>query len=82
MRLIIEFDEKYKDLFYELVDATNAIILEEEPDFWNELPPHVIAGIEKGLEQAKNGQTKTYKEVKKILAKHFPKTKRSAISKK
>jgi hypothetical protein len=81
MRLVIEFDEKYKGLFYEAVKATDSIILEEEPDFWNGLPPHVIAGIEKGLEQVKNGQTKTYAEVKKILAERFPKTKRSLISK-
>ena len=68
MRLVIDFDEKYKNLFYEVVKATDAIIIEEEPDFWTELPDHVKAGIEKSLEQAKNGQTKSYKEVKKILA--------------
>jgi len=38
-------------------------------DFWTKLPNHVKCGIEKSLEQAKNGQTKTYAEVKTILAK-------------
>ncbi|HEY8781655.1 MAG TPA: hypothetical protein VIM16_08585 [Mucilaginibacter sp.] len=36
-------------------------------------PEHVKAGIEKGIEQVKNGQTKSYDEVKKILASRWPK---------
>ena len=68
MRLVIDLEEKYKNLFYEVVKAAKATIVKEEPDFWTELPEHVKAGIEKGLEQAKNGQTKSYEEVKKILA--------------
>lgn len=71
MRLVIDLDEKYKNLFYEAVKAAKATIVEEEPDFWTELPEHVKAGIEKGIEQAKNGQTKSYEEVKKILAKRW-----------
>ena len=34
----------------------------------NSLPPHVIKGIEKGLEQAKSGQTISFEEFKE---KHF-----------
>jgi hypothetical protein len=68
MRLVIDIDEKYKNLFYEVVKAAQATIVEEEQDFWTELPDHVKVGIEKGIEQAKNGQTKSYEEVKKILA--------------
>jgi hypothetical protein len=68
MRLIIDIDEKYKNLFFEAAKAAKATIV-EEPDFWLDLPEHVKAGIEKSLEQAKNGQTKSYEEVKKILAK-------------
>jgi hypothetical protein len=68
MRLVIDLDEKYKNLFYEVVKAANASIVEEEPDFWTTLPDHVKAGIKKSQEQATNGQTKTYEEVKKILA--------------
>jgi hypothetical protein len=40
----------------------------EKGDFWQQLPKHVKRGIERSLEQANNGQTKTYTEVKTILA--------------
>jgi len=72
MRLVIELDEKYKGLFYEAVKATDATIIEEESDFWLDLPEHVKTGIEKGLEQVENGQTKSYEAVKKILAERWP----------
>ena len=68
MRLVIELDEKHKNLFYEVIKVAEAKVIEEERDFWTDLPDHVKAGIEKGIEQAKNGQTKSYEEVKKILA--------------
>ena len=76
MRLIIEFDEKYEHLFSELVIATQATIVEVRADATVEYPEHVRREIEKGMEQARNGQTKTYDEVKKILAERFPKIKR------
>ena len=72
MRLIIDLDEKYKNLYYEMAKATEATIVEEDADFVAELPEHVIAGIRKGQEQARNGQTKTYDEVKEMLAKRWP----------
>lgn len=31
-------------------------------------PTHVLEGVEKGILQSKNGQTKTYTQVKDILA--------------
>ena len=68
MRLVIDLDEKYKDLCYEIVKATHATIVEEETEHWMEYPEHVKAGVQKGLEQLRNGQTKSYEEVKKILA--------------
>ena len=68
MRLVIELDEKYKNLFYEVAKAAKATIIEEEPEFWMDYPEHVRAGVEKSLEQVKNGQTKSFEEVKKILA--------------
>jgi hypothetical protein len=68
VRLIIDFEERYKNLFYEVIKATDSTIVHDEFDFDTELPEHVKAGIEKGLEQAKDGQTKSYEEVKKILA--------------
>lgn len=67
MRLVIELDEKYKNLFYEVAKATKATIIEEEPEFWMDYPEYVRAGVEKSLEQAKNGQTKSFEEVKKII---------------
>jgi hypothetical protein len=68
MRLVIDLDEKYKNLFYEVVKAAKATIVEEEPEFWMEYPDHARDGIEKSLEQVKNGKTKSFEEVKKILA--------------
>ena len=72
MRLVIEFDEKYKNLFYEVVKVTKANIITEETEFSMEYPEHVRAGVEKSLEQVGNGQTKTFEEVKKILAERWP----------
>ena len=31
-------------------------------------PKHVLAGLEEGIRQSKNGETKTYAEVKDLLA--------------
>jgi len=45
---------------------------EFESEHWMEYPEHVRAGIQKSLEQVKNGQTKSYEEVKKILADRWP----------
>lgn len=67
MRLVIELDEKYKDLFYEAAKAVKATIISKDDDFSSDIPDHVKAGIEKGLQQAASGQTKSYEEVKKIL---------------
>jgi len=74
MRLVIDLDEKYKNLFFEVVKAAKAKIIEieDEPEFWMDYPEHVRAGVLKSLEQAKNGQTKSYEEVKNILATRWP----------
>jgi hypothetical protein len=72
MRLVIDLDEKYKDIFYEAVKTAKATIVREDADFWTELPEHVKAGIKKSREQVRNGQTKSYEEVKKILAERWP----------
>jgi hypothetical protein len=44
--------------------ASKALRIVEGDDFRTKLPDHVKNGIEKSLEQAKNGQTKTFEEVK------------------
>jgi len=72
MRLIIEFDEKHEHLFYDLVIATKSTIVGVQSEDRTDFPEHVIRGIRKGQEQARNGQTKTYEEVKKLLAERFP----------
>jgi uncharacterized membrane protein len=51
----------------------DAIPAEFESEHWIEYPEHVIAGIKKSQEQVRNGQTKSYEEVKEILAKRWPK---------
>jgi hypothetical protein len=72
MRLVIDLDEKYKDLFYDFIKASKATIVDEEVESWTEYPEHVRIGVEKSLQQAKNGQTKSYEEVKMILAEKWP----------
>ncbi len=72
MRMVIDLDEKYKTLYYEMVKATQAVIVEEEPELSAEVREHIISGIKKGREQVKNGQTKSYDEVKQLLAKRWP----------
>jgi hypothetical protein len=69
MRLVIDFDEKYIDLFLEAAKTAKATVTAEKPDFWEELPEYVKAGIKRGQEQARNGQTKSYEEVKNMMAK-------------
>ena len=72
MRLTIEFDDKYEHLFYDLVIATKSTIVEVQSEDRTDYPEHILRGIRKGQEQARNGQTKTYEEVKKLLAERFP----------
>lgn len=72
MRMVIDLDEKYKTLYYEVAKATQSIIVEEEPELSAEVREHIISGIKKGRDQVKNGQTKSYDEVKQMLAKRWP----------
>ena len=53
MRLVIDLDEKYKDLFYDLVKTAEATIIKEGPEFWRDYPEHVRTGIEKSLSKLK-----------------------------
>jgi hypothetical protein len=67
MRLVIDLDEKYKTLYYEVAKATEATIIEQELEFWSGYPEHVKEGVKKSREQVANGQTRWYDEVKKML---------------
>jgi hypothetical protein len=72
MRLVIDLDEKYKDLFYDFIKASKATVVEEVEESWMDYPEHVRISVQKSLEQARNGQTKSYEEVKLMLAKRWP----------
>ena len=72
MRLVIDVDEKYRNLYYEVAKATRATIIEENAEDPEMLPDAVKAGIAKGMEQVRNGQTQSYEEVKKILDQRWP----------
>lgn len=72
MRLTIDLDEKYKNLYYEMAKATHSVIVEEDEEATAEIPEHVIAGVKRAQERVKNGHTKSYEEVKEILAKRWP----------
>ncbi len=71
MRLVIELDEKHKNLFYEVIKVADAKVIDES-ESWMDYPEHVREGIAKSLEQAKNGQTRSFEEVKEILSSRWP----------
>ena len=51
MRVVIEADEQYKNMFLEIAQAIKAKITFQENDFWDELPEHVNEGILEGQEK-------------------------------
>jgi hypothetical protein len=67
---------------YRLIDSVNDLkVLEamkvllksqvDEKDFWDYLPEQQKRSIERGLEQAENGETKPHEEVMKKYEKWF-----------
>lgn len=48
-----------------ILSAVKAILSQqvEEPDFWDELPERVQKSVQRGIEQAARGETKTHDEV-------------------
>ena len=73
--IIMEHTDIKSDL-HALIDKTNDVqVLEAikvllhnktgEPDFWEMLPQYQKESIERGLEQAKSGETKSHEEVMK-----------------
>jgi hypothetical protein len=72
MRLVIELDEKHKNLFYEVIKVADARVIEEEPEYFMDYPEQVRERISRSLEQAEKGQTKSFKEVKEILSARWP----------
>ncbi len=62
-----------------LLDTDDEIVLlqikevfeSHEKDFWNDLPEHVKAGIERGKKQAAEGKSTPHDEVVKKYAKYL-----------
>lgn len=49
----------------------SALSKTDHSDFWNDLPPHVKAGIERGKKQAAEGKLTPHDEVMKRYAKYL-----------
>lgn len=63
--IIIHPETEAKEKAIKAVLEVLEISFEQQEEFY---PSHVIAGLEKGILQSKNGETKTHYEVKEILA--------------
>jgi predicted transcriptional regulator len=76
--------QSIKSELHEIIDQANDLkVLEavrtllrssaKEQDFWDQLPDFQKESIERGLEQAENGQTTPYKDVMKKYEKWLSK---------
>jgi hypothetical protein len=54
-----------------IIKQVKDIFESHEKDFWNELPEHVKAGIEKSRKQAEEGLLTPHNEVKKRYTKYL-----------
>jgi predicted transcriptional regulator len=65
VKVVIETKDEYKSMLQEIATAIKATITfeEKEPDFWDELPEHVKAGILESQEQFKQGKFSSHEEV-------------------
>ncbi len=72
MKVVIEADEQYKTMLFEIANAISAKISIDEEDFYDDLPEFVKLGIEESREQIKQGEFYTFEEVKNnlLLRKH------------
>lgn len=72
MKIVIEADEQYRNMFLEIANSIKAkISFKEEEDFYDSLPEHVIKGVEESREQIYRGEFQTHEEIiKKYLAKY------------
>lgn len=62
--IIIHPETKAKEKAIKAVLEALEISFEQSEESY---PQHVLAGLEKGIHQANNGETKTYAEVKELL---------------
>ena len=72
MKIVIETDEQYRNMFLEIANSIKAkISFNEEVDFSDNLPEHVIKGITESRNQITSGEFLSHEEVmKKYLAKY------------
>jgi predicted transcriptional regulator len=72
MRVVIEADEQYRNMFLEIANSIKAkISFTDEEDFYDSLPEHVINGVEESREEISRGEFLTHEEImKKYLAKY------------
>ena len=72
MRVVIEADEQYRNMFLEIANSIKAkISFTDEEDFYENLPEHVINGVEESREEISRGEFQTHEEImKKYLAKY------------
>lgn len=72
MKIVIEADESYRNMFLEIANSIKAkISFNEEEDFYDKLPKSVIKGIEESREQINQGDFFSHDEImKKYLFKY------------
>ncbi len=71
MKLVIETEESYRNMFLEIANSIKAkISFVDEEDFYNNLPEHVVKGIKESREEISSGEFQTHDEImKKYLSK-------------
>jgi predicted transcriptional regulator len=72
MRIVIEADESYRNMFLEIANSIKAkISFKEDDDFYDSLPEHVINGVKESRNEISRGEFHTHEEViKKYIAKY------------
>jgi hypothetical protein len=63
MRVVIEADERYRDVLLEMAHTIKAKIEFSEEDFWEDLPMHVKSGIAESQEEFKKGLFSSHEDV-------------------
>lgn len=71
MRIVIDTDEQYKNLFLEIANSIKAKISFNSEDLYENLPEHVKKGVEKSREEIERGDFSTDEVViNKFLTKY------------
>lgn len=71
MRIVIETEEQYKNLFLEIANSIKAKISFDSNNLYEDLPEEVKRGVEESRDEIKKGDFSTNEEVmKKMLSKY------------